>query len=307
MQICRLRWCGRSESNTLGQTGIPPVSKGRILCRSVPGCHRCEILAFGRAGSSAITTSRLEGLTSGLRIAHATVPLCAIHSRRPRRIGGEGEGLNLTRLFLLRSGYRLTGRALRHSRSVTSPYSAVSPAVTAACPLLAVSPRGYTFPSACCDLSMADPFRPVLRQVTGRGGADQTRTGGLLISNQARPTALRLHIGGRWRCRTLRLSPRTVFKTGSEAARIHLPYRLNVLHLAPSDSNRIGLGTRTPLHIQGLPSPYIARNRRSPRYEPLPFFALCLVFCQPANTSSECALNEDFRRCQITSGRSAVS
>ena len=123
MQICRLRWRGLSESNTLGQTGIPPVAKGRILCRSVPGCHRCEVLAFGRAGSSAITTSRLEGLTSGLRIAHATVPLYAVHSRCPRRIGGEGEGLNLTRLFLLWSGYRLTGRALRHSRSVTSPYS----------------------------------------------------------------------------------------------------------------------------------------------------------------------------------------
>ena len=29
--------------------------------------------------------------------------------------------------------------------------------------------------------------------------------------------------GGRWRCRTPRLSPRTVFKTGSEATRIHLP------------------------------------------------------------------------------------
>lgn len=58
--------------------------------------------------------------------------------------------------------------------SATHPYSAVSPAVTAACRLLAVSPRGYTFPSACCDPSTADPFRLVLRQVTGRGGTDQT-------------------------------------------------------------------------------------------------------------------------------------
>ena len=70
--------------------------------------------------------------------------------------------------------------------SATHPYSAVSPAVTAACRLLAVSPRGYTFPSACCDLSTADPFRLVLRQITGRGGTDQTRTGGFLIPNQAR-------------------------------------------------------------------------------------------------------------------------
>lgn len=171
MQICRLRWRGRSESNTLRRTGrFPPVPKGRILCRSVPGCHRCECLAFGRAGSSAITTSRPEGLTSGLRIAHTTVPLYAVHSRCPRRIGG------------------------------------------------------------------------------------------------------------RWRCRTPRLSPRTVFKTGSEAARIHLPYRLDVLHLAPSDSNRIGLGTRTPLHIQGLPSPYLLRGIvSSPRDKPFHTLALCPI------------------------------
>nr|DAG00126.1 MAG TPA: hypothetical protein [Siphoviridae sp. ctBeL15] len=33
---------------------------------------------------SAITTSRLEGLTSGLRITHTAVPLNARHSRCPR-------------------------------------------------------------------------------------------------------------------------------------------------------------------------------------------------------------------------------
>lgn len=40
--------------------------------------------------SGAITTSRLEGLTSGLRITHTAVPLYARHSRCPRRIGGIG-------------------------------------------------------------------------------------------------------------------------------------------------------------------------------------------------------------------------
>ena len=67
----------------------------------------------------------------------------------------------------------------------------------------------------------------------------------------ALPTALRLHIGGRWRCRSPRLSPRTVFKTGSEAARIHLPYWLEVLHHARSGVEPDRLGTRTPLHLQG--------------------------------------------------------
>ena len=57
--------------------------------------------------------------------------------------------------------------------------------------------------------------------------------------------------GGRWRCRTPRLSPRTVFKTGSEAARIHLPYWLEVLHHARSGVEPDRLGTRTPLHLQG--------------------------------------------------------
>ena len=40
--------------------------------------------------TDAITTSRLEGLTSGLRITHTAVPLYARHSRCPRRIGGIG-------------------------------------------------------------------------------------------------------------------------------------------------------------------------------------------------------------------------
>lgn len=39
--------------------------------------------AFGAVTRSAITTSRLEGLTSGPRITHTAYP-----SRRPRRIGG---------------------------------------------------------------------------------------------------------------------------------------------------------------------------------------------------------------------------
>lgn len=64
----------------------------------------------------------------------------------------------------------LPNAACCHTDAVAS---AVFPAVTASCRLLAVSPRGYTIPSACCDLSMADPFRLVLRQVTGRGGTDQ--------------------------------------------------------------------------------------------------------------------------------------
>ena len=67
----------------------------------------------------------------------------------------------------------------------------------------------------------------------------------------ALPTALRLHIGGRWRCRSPRLSPRTVFETGSEAARIHLPDWLEVLHHAQSGVEPDRLGTRTPLHLQG--------------------------------------------------------
>lgn len=40
--------------------------------------------------TGAITTSRLEGLTSGLRITHTAVPLNARHSRCPRRIGADG-------------------------------------------------------------------------------------------------------------------------------------------------------------------------------------------------------------------------
>lgn len=57
--------------------------------------------------------------------------------------------------------------------------------------------------------------------------------------------------GGRWRCRTPRLSSRTVFKTGSEAAQIHLPYWLEVLHHARSGVEPDRLGTRTPLHLPG--------------------------------------------------------
>lgn len=40
--------------------------------------------------TGAITASRLEGLTSGLRITHTAVPLNARHSRCPRKIGGIG-------------------------------------------------------------------------------------------------------------------------------------------------------------------------------------------------------------------------
>ena len=40
--------------------------------------------------TGAITTSRLEGLTSGLRITHTAVPLNARHLRCPRRIGADG-------------------------------------------------------------------------------------------------------------------------------------------------------------------------------------------------------------------------
>jgi hypothetical protein len=84
------------------------------------------------------------------------------------------------------------------------------------------------------------------------GGTDQTRTGWPPDPKSgALPTALRLHIGGRWRCRSPRLSPRTVFETGSEAARIHLPYWLEVLHHARSGVEPDRLGTRTPLHLQG--------------------------------------------------------
>lgn len=46
----------------------------------------------------------------------------------------------------------------------------------------------------------------------------------------------------------------------------------------------------------------IARNRPSPRYEPLPNIALCPVFRQPANTSSKCALDEDLDRRLIAPG-----
>lgn len=70
--------------------------------------------------------------------------------------------------------------------------------------------------------------------------------------------------GGRRKCRTPWISPCTVFKTGSETARIHLPYSLEVLHRAPSDSNSFGLETRTPLHLPGLPSPRFFYNHPLP-------------------------------------------
>lgn len=95
--------------------------------------------------------------------------------------------------------------------------------------------------------------------------------------------------GGRWRCRTPRLSPRTVFKTGSETARNHLPCSLEVLHHARSGVEPDRLGTRTPLHLQGYPLPYVARNwRSSPRYgdfsRAIPFVQLLLLAQQPQTT-----------------------
>lgn len=55
-----------------------------------PGCQIFSVPRFCQQITGAITTSRLEGLTSGLRITHTAVPLYARHSRRPRRIGADG-------------------------------------------------------------------------------------------------------------------------------------------------------------------------------------------------------------------------
>lgn len=55
-----------------------------------PSCQIFSVPRFCQQITGAITTSRLEGLTSGLRITHTAVPLYARHSRCPRRIGGIG-------------------------------------------------------------------------------------------------------------------------------------------------------------------------------------------------------------------------
>ena len=77
--------------------GIPP---GAVLYRLSYVCMRGVLVfpsrqifsvpRFCQQITGAITTSRLEGLTSGLRITHTAVPLYARHSRCPRRIGGIG-------------------------------------------------------------------------------------------------------------------------------------------------------------------------------------------------------------------------
>ena len=55
-----------------------------------PSCQIFSVPRFCQQITGAITTSRLEGLTSGLRITHTAIPLYARHSRCPRRIGGIG-------------------------------------------------------------------------------------------------------------------------------------------------------------------------------------------------------------------------
>lgn len=62
----------------------------RYICSSLPSCQIFSMPRFCQQITGAITTSRLEGLTSGLRITHTAVPLNARHSRCPRRIGADG-------------------------------------------------------------------------------------------------------------------------------------------------------------------------------------------------------------------------
>ena len=61
-----------------------------LNCSSLPSRQIFSVPRFCQQITGAITTSRLEGLTSGLRITHTAVPLNARHSRCPRRIGADG-------------------------------------------------------------------------------------------------------------------------------------------------------------------------------------------------------------------------
>ena len=75
----------------------PRIPPGAVLYRLSYVCMRGVLVfpsrqifsvpRFCQQITGAITTSRLEGLTSGLRITHTAVPLYARHSRCPRRIG----------------------------------------------------------------------------------------------------------------------------------------------------------------------------------------------------------------------------
>ena len=85
----------------LGRRGFEPQFSDRVTSINLyatrpkgvlvfPSRQIFSVPRFCQQITGAITTSRLEGLTSGLRITHTAVPLYARHSRCPRRIGSIG-------------------------------------------------------------------------------------------------------------------------------------------------------------------------------------------------------------------------
>ena len=68
-------------------TTLPHLHEGVLV---FPSRQIFSAPRFCQQITGAITASRLEGLTSGLRITHTAVPLNARHSRCPRRIGADG-------------------------------------------------------------------------------------------------------------------------------------------------------------------------------------------------------------------------
>ena len=85
----------------LGRRGLEPQFSDRVTSINLYATRPKGVLVFPSRQiftvprfcqqiTGAITASRLEGLTSGLRITHTAVPLNARHSRCPRRIGGIG-------------------------------------------------------------------------------------------------------------------------------------------------------------------------------------------------------------------------
>lgn len=134
----------------MGRRGLEPQFSDRVTSINLyatrpkgvlvfPSRQIFSVPRFCQQITGAITASRLEGLTSGLRITHTAVPLNARHSRCPRRIGGIGgdrtHDLLITNELLCQLSYdtgsppclRPDGRADVRRKGVCAPVAAFLP------------------------------------------------------------------------------------------------------------------------------------------------------------------------------------
>ena len=71
-------WQGRlgiEPTQAVLETASPALEHSPLCLPVFPGCQILSVCRFSQRIIGAITTSTLEGLTSGLRITHPTIPL----------------------------------------------------------------------------------------------------------------------------------------------------------------------------------------------------------------------------------------